>query len=128
MRKTLIALPLLFVLGGCASLQNAWNVITSAAVTPQQIIVAGNTFDGLETAATQYLTYCKANAAQAGCALSIRVNVVKAVRSGRTARNQLEPYVTSGTAGPAAIFNTLVAAINTLQTAAPAVQAAAGAK
>ena len=103
-------------LGGCANLQTAWQMITSASVSPTQIIVAGNSFDALEASATQYLSACKSNAIPAtACVLSIRKKVVAAVRSGRSARNQLEPYVTSGTAGPSAIYNTMIASITTLQ-------------
>jgi hypothetical protein len=128
MRKLLLSIPLLLALGGCASLQTAWSVITTAAVTPQQIIVASNTFDGLEATATQYLIYCKSNVGTAQCALSIRQKVVANVRAGRVARNQLEPYVTSGTAGPSAIYNTLVAAITSLQSSSATVQSITGAK
>lgn len=118
MKKFIMAGAVAFALGGCAQLTNAFDVITSAAVTPTQIIVAGNAFDALEATATQYLLYCKSiNYAQQVCALGNRKPVVTAVRSGRAARTSLEPYVTSGTAGPSAIYNTLVAAITTLQNA-----------
>jgi hypothetical protein len=127
MKKLLVVIALALPLGACASLQNVWNIVTSAAVTPQQIIIAGNAFDGVEATATQYLIYCKSNVGTPQCALSIRQKVVGAVRAGRVARNQLEPYVTSGTAGPAAIYNTLVASITTLQNQVPAVQSAVGA-
>jgi uncharacterized protein YceK len=125
MRKLLLSITMALALSGCASLQTAWSVITSAAVTPQQIIIAGNTFDGLEATATQYLVYCKANVGTPQCALSIRQKVVADVRAGRVARNALEPYVTSGTAGPAAIYNTLVASITSLQASSATVQGAA---
>lgn len=123
MKKFLLILPLALSLGACATfdqkIQTVWSVITSAAVTPQQIIVAGNAFDAVEASATQYLTYCSVNPALTACVLKTRQLVVAAVRAGRSARNQLEPYVTSGTAGPAAIYNTLTASITTLQTNLP---------
>lgn len=124
MKKVLFAVALIATtaLGGCASfqafeqnVQTAWAVATSASVSPTQIIIAGNTFDALEATATQYLGYCKANPAISQCALSTRQKTVAAVRAGRAARNALEPYVVSGTAGPAAVYNTLVAAIASLQ-------------
>jgi len=127
MRKivaTWIAITAL-MLGGCATelqkLQTVWSMATSASVSPQQIIVAGNAFDAAEASATQYLLWCKANptVAPAACTLPIRKKVVAAVRAGRSARTSLEPYVVSGTAGPAALFNTLVSSINTLQTNIP---------
>lgn len=108
-------------LSGCANLKTAWSMITSATVSPTQIIVAGNSFDAAEASATQYLLACRAKAISAtACTLTIRKQVVAAVRAGRAARTSLEPYVTSGTAGPAAIYNTMITAINTLQQNLPA--------
>lgn len=113
---TVIALTASVALGGCANLQNAWDVLANAAVSPTQIIVAGNTFDALEATATQYLSYCKSvGYVPQPCKLVNRRPVVQAVRAGRAARNGLEPYVVAGTAGPQAIYNTLVQAISTLQ-------------
>jgi hypothetical protein len=120
MKKLLLVIPLLLSLGACASLQTAWSVVTGASVSPTQIIIASNAFDAGEASATQYLLYCKATVpAPAYCALKTRQAVVSAVRAGRVARNQLEPYVVSGTAGPAAIYNTLVATVTSLQTQIP---------
>lgn len=116
--KSLVVASLVgaLALGGCANLKTAWEVVTSASVTPTQIIVAGNSFDALEATATQYLLYCKSVAYKPQpCALGNRKPVVAAVRSGRAARTSLEPYVVSGTAGPAAIYNTLISAITSLQ-------------
>jgi hypothetical protein len=124
--KKLLAVVLLAAsLGGCATqfgtrIESAIGIITSASVSPTQIIVASNAFDAGEASATQYLLFCKANPAQAICALKTRQTVVSAVRAGRAARNQLEPYVTSGQAGPIAIYNTLVATVTSLQNNIPA--------
>ncbi len=120
MKKLLLVIPLLFTLGACASLNATWSVITGASVSPTQIIVAANAFDAGEASATQYLLYCKATVpAPSYCALATRQAVVKAVRAGRVARNQLEPYVVSGSAGPSAIYNTLVAVVTQLQSQIP---------
>lgn len=109
-------------LGGCASelqkLHTFYNVVTQTTVPPNTIIVAANSFDALEATATQYLSYCKANLSTSACSAANRRTVIKAVRAGRAARNQLETYVTSNTAAPSAIYNALVAAINTLTTSA----------
>ena len=124
--KKLIAIAFLTLsLGACANLQNAWQMITSASVSPTQIIVAGNAFDAAEASATQYLLFCKVNPVMKGCDLTTRKTVVAAVRAGRTARNGLEPYIVSGTAGPSALFNTMVTSINTLQAQLPAATGAA---
>ena len=125
MKKLLFAVSLALSLGGCANLQTAWQMITSASVSPTQIIVAGNAFDAAEASATQYLLFCKVNPVMKVCDLTTRKTVVAAVRAGRTARNGLEPYIVSGTAGPSALFNTMVASINTLQAQLPAATGAA---
>jgi hypothetical protein len=121
MKKFLLLIPVLFTLGACASLQADWAIITGTQVSATQIIVAANAFDAGEASATQYLLYCKATVPPPSyCALATRKSVVSAVRAGRAARAQLEPYVVSGTAGPAAIYNTLVAAVSSLQAQIPA--------
>jgi hypothetical protein len=124
MKKILLLVPLLLTLGACASLQTAWSVVTGTSVSPTQIVVAANAFDAGEATATQYLLYCKANAVIAACALKTRQQVVAAVRAGRAARNQLEPYIVSGSAGPSAVYNTLVAAVTSLQSQIPTTGAA----
>lgn len=120
MKKLLFAALLLFPLGGCATLQTDWTIITGASVSPTQIIVAANAFDAAEATATQYLNYChSAVPAPSYCALTTRQSLVKAVRAGIAARKQLEPYITSGAAGPSALYNTLVATVQALQTQIP---------
>jgi hypothetical protein len=123
MKRIGIVIALALAVAGCANLQTEWKVITSASVSPQQIIVAANAFDAAEATATQYLLYCKANKGTPQCALSNRRAVVTGVRSGRSARNALEPYIVSGGAGPSGIYNTLVSAISTLQLATPSLGA-----
>jgi hypothetical protein len=121
MKKILLWGAVALALGGCANIRTVWSTITSASVSPTQIIVAGNAFDAAEASATQYLSACKSKAIPVtACTLSIRKQVVASVRAGRSARNQLEPYVISGTAGPAAIYNAMVTSINTLQQNLPA--------
>ena len=122
MKKFLLVIPLILTLGACASLQTAWNVVTGVSVSPTQILVAANAFDAGEASATQYLLFCRSAAPPPSyCALKTRQAVVSAVRAGRVVRNQLEPYIVSGTAGPAALYNTLVATVNALQTQIPGV-------
>lgn len=124
-RKLLVLALLALPLGACASLQTAWSVVTGASVSPTQIIIAANAFDAGEASATQYLLFCKATVpAPSYCALATRQAVVKAVRAGRVTRAQLEPYIVSGTAGPVAIYNTLIATVTQLQTQIPTTGAA----
>src|SRR5271168_3385542 len=114
--KAPIALISVLLLVGCANLQTAWTLITSATVSPTQIIIAANAFDAAEASATQYLLYCKANPTVSYCARATRVSVVSGVRAGQAVRVQLEPYIVSGTAGPVALYNSLIAAVTSLQT------------
>ena len=112
--KKLLILGLALSLGACANLKNVYTAITEATVSSTQIVVAANAFDALEGTATQYLIYCKSNLTTAICSADNRRSVIKWVRTGRAARNQLETYVTSGNAGPSGLYNTLIAAINQL--------------
>lgn len=120
MKKLLLLIALALPLGACATLEKDWAIVTGVSVSPTQIIIAANAFDAGEASATQYLLYCKATTpAPSYCALKTRKAVVSAVRAGRTARVQLEPYIVSGAAGPVAIYNTLVAVVSQLQTQIP---------
>lgn len=113
------ALSLLFVLGGCANFQNAWNVLTSAQVTPQTVVVAANTFDALEATATAYLKLrrCSATSGPVCRDPGVTKKIIPAVRSGRVARNNLEQFFRDhpGQLGPQGLYDALQAAINTLQ-------------
>lgn len=120
MKKLLLLIALVLPLGACATLEKDWAIVTGVSVSPTQIIIAANAFDAGEASATQYLLYCKATTpAPSYCALQTRKAVVSAVRAGRAARTQLEPYIVSGAAGPVAIYNTLVAVVSQLQTQIP---------
>ncbi len=95
MRKSLIAgaLVLAFLsLPGCATLQkieSAISIATGPNVTPQQVYIAINAFDGIEVAATSYLRATCPNPkscqdpATAG-------TVITWVRAGRADRNTLK--------------------------------------
>src|SRR5258707_1215745 len=70
---------------------------------------------GLSSAtATQYLVYCRPHPPTPLRSADNRRSVIKYVRSGRAARNQLETYVAAGNAGPSWLYNTLIAFINQL--------------
>lgn len=119
MKRILLVLSLSLALAGCATLQTTWNVLTGVSASPTQILVAANAYDAGEASATQYLLYCKANPVVSYCARATRVAVISAVRAGRVTRNQLEPYIVSGTAGPVALYNALIATVTALQSQIP---------
>lgn len=120
--KKLLAIALLtLTLGGCATqfgtkIETTFGLLTQTAVSPTQIVVAGNAFDAVEVTATNYLIYCKTNAnPQPQCSLTVRRRVIASVRAGRGARDELEPYVVSGSAGPIVLYNALLKAIKAVK-------------
>lgn len=107
-------------LSGCGAGTFLTN-LTGATVSPQSALVAANSFDALETAATAYLQL-------PACATPSPTGVVcrnaaaakaigPAVRAGRTPRNQIEALLAAnnGAAIPVATLATLQAAIASLQ-------------
>ena len=114
MAAVLIALSL----GGCATI-TALQQVAGTAVTPTQALLAANAFDAIESGATAFLVYCKTTPADSTCSAANRREVIKDTRAGRAARNQIETYIESSSSIPAAIYNTLVAAVTNLR-ASPA--------
>lgn len=112
--KRLIALALALALGGCAGL-TALTTASTTAVTSIQAITAANTFDAIESTATGYLVYCKTNPTVVACASTNRQKVITAVRAGRSARNQIETSLATGASITSTLYNSLVAAVTTLQ-------------
>ena len=120
MKKFLAIVAVGLALAGCAKVEQAWNVATSASVPAQYAYAAANSFDAIEAAATAYiqLPLCGSQGASVACRnATATAKIVPAVRSGRAARNQIEALLgqNSGAAIPVATYNTLEAAINTLQ-------------
>ena len=115
--KKIIAIGLLaFSLVGCAQLQNAYNVVTGAAITPEQVYVSANAFDAIEASATQYLRLPVCGSAPCRNAGATQT-IVAAVRSGRLARNKLESAVNANPTGPvdANLLATLTSSTSTLK-------------
>lgn len=112
--KKLLLLAAALSLGGCASLK----VIAGLDVSPKAVIVASNTFDGLEITATKYLQLpACVNGGPIVCRNSVAVaKLVPAIKSGRTARNTLESLLAANNnaAIPVASFNTLQTAISSI--------------
>lgn len=114
MKRVLVLLAIL-TLGGCARLQSLATV-ASATVTPTEALVAANAFDAAESGATGFLTFCKASPASASCVADNRRLVLRYVRAGRAARNQMETYIQTSTSVPSAIYNAVVTAMDNLKT------------
>lgn len=115
MKKIILILAL--ALGGCANLSNAYNVVTGATVTSQQVYLARNAFDTVEVTGTNYIVFCKTKPATPGCSKSAITQLIPAIRSGRVARSNLTQFQKDNPTSdaPAKFYNTLVAATNTIQ-------------
>lgn len=117
MRK-IAFLALALALGACAQLktiEGVYTYVSTATVSPSNVYIAANAFDAVEATATQYLLGCRAK--KFTCTASARRTIIRAVRSGRAARNQLETYLQQSVPAPSAVYNTLIAAINQLNAA-----------
>lgn len=102
-------------LAGCSTLSTIQQVATSE-VPASVVIPAANTFNVLKAAATNYGRYCVANRMpEPVCSKSNRRAVIRFVRSGTSARNQLEISVENGTPAAASVYNLLVSAVQGLQ-------------
>ena len=113
--KLAFAAVALLGLSGCA----AFNAITGATVSPQAASVIVNSFDASETVATAYLQLPQcATGGPVTCRKPAAVaTIVPAVRSGRVARDQIMSLLNANNGGaiPVASYNTLQAAITSLQ-------------
>lgn len=121
--KTIVTIALLALsLCGCAEIQKVEAVlhtVSTAKVDPQIVIVAGNVFDGLEATGTNWLRFCRLNAATGGsaCSFAVKSQIIKAVRAGRVARNNGEQFLKDhpGALGDQGAYDALKVAIGTLQ-------------
>lgn len=99
-------IPILMIaalaMGGCAQLQafdndvkTAFQVATSAAVTPQQAYIAINVYDGVAATATNYLGWPKCNGTNGPACRDpvVRAQIKKVVLAGRLARNDVKAFL-----------------------------------
>jgi len=119
--RIILVTALALSLGACSTLSTVQQV-TTATVPASAVIPAANAFNILKGTATNYGRYCITNAMpEPICSASNRRLVVKFVRTGTGARNQLQASLTNGQPAAASVYNILVAAIQGLQ-ATPATQ------
>lgn len=122
MKRVLVVLGLCLGLAGCATfnadivkLRQVYTVVTTSTVSPTTVIVTANAFDALKATATNYGRYCiQGKFVDPICSTGNRRKVVQFVRSGTAARNSLELSITTNTPATATIYNTLVVAVNGL--------------
>lgn len=117
---TVLILTLAIALSGCAAqlqkLETAYQVVTSASVSPTMVYIAANVFDGLEASATNYLKLPKCGSFPCRSP-DATVKIIPAIRAGRVARNNLEAFLIAhpGQLGSQGDYDALIAATNTLQ-------------
>ena len=118
LRAFLLACALL-PLGGCTTIQTAWNLATGQSISPNAVYVLVNTYDAAVSSAKNYdsLPTCPTGAPVCKT-LSVVKIVDAAVRTGRVARNQLESYVNAnpGELVPVTEYQALTTAVQTIQT------------
>lgn len=128
LRKLAITLALAGSLAGCAEfqkLENLYQEVEGATIPPRVLYLAVNAFDAAKATATQYANYCRpyvnlrthralANA-PTQCSDANRRLVIKTIKAGTAARNQAETYLSTNTPAPRAVFDTLKAAVDSLQ-------------
>lgn len=120
MRRILLAVTLALSLAGCAGISavtGVFKTVTETTVPADVVIPAANAFNILKAGATNYGMYCiQQKMVPSICSATTRRVVVRSVRSGTAARNQLEASVTSGQPALSSIYNVLVSAVTSLQT------------
>ena len=126
LRLAVAAALLALSLGACAQLtalensaKNAFSLVTSTAVTPNDAYVAINVYDGVEATATNYNRWprCTGSNGPACRDPSVRAQIKKIVLSGRTARNAVKAYLRANPGANLSItsFDDLKAATTQLQ-------------
>lgn len=113
--RAAVGLSIALMVGACSTIQTIQQVAT-AEVPASVVVPTANAFNVLKGTATNYGRYCIANRMPVPiCSAGNRRAVIKFVRSGTAARNQLEDSVTNGVPAAASIYNVLVAAVQGLQ-------------
>lgn len=123
MKKLLAIVLLSLSLTGCTTfdrIQNSFVAINSATVSPQLVLLASNTFDGLQVTATNYLNLkrCRSATLSPICRDPTATAIlIPAVRSGRMARDELQEFYKRhpGSLGPQGTYDALQASIRTIE-------------
>lgn len=127
MKKFLIIPALALSLAGCATfnadvakLQQVFTIATTKTVPDNVAQVTVSSFEVLEAGSTEYFKYCKANPSVGPCAPGTVANpgplrlVIKYIRQGRAARDQIKSAARTGQLISSTVYNLLVTAVNNL--------------
>jgi len=122
--KKILAVAIALTLVGCGGklqkeiefASGIYTTVTETVVPADVVIPVANAFDILKNAATNYGRYCIKNQHTPSiCSADIRRQVVRGVRSGTAARNQLEVSIKTGQPALGSVYNVLVTAVNALK-------------
>lgn len=129
MRKVLLALALSLALSGCTTsglfgtklsqdISNIGNLLSGVTVTPQAVIIAGNSVDALQDTATAYLRLplCRTGGSPICRERAATAPIRRTVLAMRAARNSLEEYLAAhpGSSPPATLYERVTAAVSAL--------------
>lgn len=114
------------MLVGCSGLQalrddvqTAFDVATSAAVTPTEAYIAINAYDGVEATATNYLGWPRCTGSNGPLCRdpAVRMQIKKIILAGRVARNDVKAYLRANPGKALAIqsFDDMQAATSALR-------------
>lgn len=119
LRHVVLAVALALPVGACSTVQQAWNVATSAEVPAQAVVVAANSFNALEVTATNYLRLPKCGKTPSVVCRSptVSAKLYPLVRSGRKARDAALQFLDThpGQLGDKGLYDALITSINVLQ-------------
>ena len=114
--KRISAIAFALSLGACAQLNGIYTLATTSSVPAGDVVIAANAFDVLKATAINYGNYCVTQHFPVPvCSKANRRAVIKAVNSGSAARVQLEASINTGQPAVSTVYNTLIAAVNSLQ-------------
>lgn len=118
MKRIAVLLVAALALSGCAALQTLeglYNDVSGTSIPPDKVYILAESFDAAKIGASKYFTYCRTHLTTSPCSADNRRIVLKAIRAGTPARDQLEVYLKAGTSAPVQIYNTLLAAVGALK-------------
>jgi hypothetical protein len=115
MRKILaaamLALTLSVGVSGCSTLQTAWDVATSAKISPAAMVISRESFNVVEVTATRYLRLKKCSATSGPVCRDPAATkiIIPTVRNGVLARNNITVFMRNhpGELGPAGVYDAL---------------------
>lgn len=114
--RPLITISLLALTLSSCALARAYSTLSDLSISPQLVLLAGNSFDAVEITAKNVIVACTPVARPSACAgLNVPV-LVSSIKAGRDARDGLEGFAAAhpGALGSAGLYDALLAATSTI--------------